>query len=382
MSYESVDQLQKVLAEEIFQGRESAKKAAGRALGTLVEIIAFYLLKTWGFETSLSIEKALAEHGNSEITHNVEYALHPILRRDTLALPTAKGSLTARRIFTELKKNAISCEGFQSTSNILRTQGGILRNACAIGRGKNSSLLALLIAPDISEAPQLVIVEQHNAPYAIVECKRVGIEEGQRRGPQTIEKAKQGAYVAKAVSSLHKLRAPDGKLHGIVFLPDGTLYSKPYDELIAEIVASESPQLLRHFVLTIGVVSNHGNWFTVEKHNKELKVLAQSYDWLLFLTDRGLSDFITELLRNPALEMEPVRTAFLASYATGSKANEFTKVQMRYEADKALTLYFNQNRERIEGWFNIITPKGVTGEELQRQLLLLSRKDWRTVHNK
>ena len=39
-------------------------------------------------------------------------------------------------------------------------------------------------------------------PFAIFECKRVGVEEGMRKGPQTIEKAKQGAYVARSVSSL------------------------------------------------------------------------------------------------------------------------------------------------------------------------------------
>lgn len=34
------------------------------------------------------------------------------------------------------------------------------------------------------------------------------------------------------------------------------------------------------FILTIGVVSNHGNWFTADDLNKELLVLKQSYDWL------------------------------------------------------------------------------------------------------
>jgi hypothetical protein len=44
MAYESVDQLQKVLAVKVFHYAKDAKKAAGRALGTLVEIITFYLL--------------------------------------------------------------------------------------------------------------------------------------------------------------------------------------------------------------------------------------------------------------------------------------------------------------------------------------------------
>ena len=68
---------------------------------------------------------------------------------------------------------------------------------------------------------------------------------------------------------------------------------------MAEVIASDNPELLSHFVLTIGVVSNHGNWFTSENHNKELKVLAQSYDWLLFLTDAGIAQFIDEVLLHP-----------------------------------------------------------------------------------
>jgi len=46
MAYESVDQLQKSLAETVFAYADDKKKAAGRALGTLVEIITYYLLKT------------------------------------------------------------------------------------------------------------------------------------------------------------------------------------------------------------------------------------------------------------------------------------------------------------------------------------------------
>jgi hypothetical protein len=39
MSYESVDALQKVLVEKVFHYAEDRKKAAGRALGTLVELL-------------------------------------------------------------------------------------------------------------------------------------------------------------------------------------------------------------------------------------------------------------------------------------------------------------------------------------------------------
>ena len=48
MIYDSVDILQQALQSEVFHYAKDSKKAAGRAFGTLVEIITFYLLKTWG----------------------------------------------------------------------------------------------------------------------------------------------------------------------------------------------------------------------------------------------------------------------------------------------------------------------------------------------
>ena len=78
MPYESVDQLQKALTENVFGYAKDSKKAAGRALGTIVEIITFYLLKSWGLSNSVSIEKRIPEFGNPDITHNVEYSLHRI----------------------------------------------------------------------------------------------------------------------------------------------------------------------------------------------------------------------------------------------------------------------------------------------------------------
>lgn len=49
------------------------------------------------------------------------------------------------------------------------------------------------------------------------ECKRVGVEEGMKKGPQTIEKAKQGAYVALKSSSLQKVRDKNGEVYGVYF---------------------------------------------------------------------------------------------------------------------------------------------------------------------
>ncbi|MGD1715830.1 hypothetical protein [Dapis sp. BLCC M172] len=76
---------------------------------------------------------------------------------------------------------------------------------------------------------------------------------------------------------------------------------------------------LTNFILTIGIASNHGNWFTSDNPNKELLVLKNSYDWLLFLTDEGLAKFVRELILEPLPEFESVQKAFLASYTNLKK---------------------------------------------------------------
>ncbi|MEW5985828.1 MAG: hypothetical protein AB1791_04260 [Chloroflexota bacterium] len=380
MAYESVDQLQQILVKEVFHYAKDAKKAAGRALGTLVEIITFYLLKSWDLEHSIAIERPLAEYGNPEITHNVEYSLHPILREYGLFLRQPRFPVTSARILSDVDESQFSLAGLKRTGAILLTGDEVLRNACRIAYGSQSHLVASINLRSV-EGLHLNLVEQFWKPYAMLECKRVGVEEGTKKGPQTIEKAKQGAYVARSVSSLHKVRLATGELRGLIYKSNQTLYSKPYAELIGEIIASNEPELLRDFMLTVGVVSNHGNWFTSDNHNKELKVLAQSYDWLVFLTDVGLSDFITELLLNPAPLLRPVRDAFLASYAADKKKNQFTKVQMSYEANGVLQTYFNHNLARIEKWFNVIAPHGNTMAQLRAQISELRDKNWRVIYS-
>ncbi|WP_424947278.1 hypothetical protein [Candidatus Spongiihabitans sp.] len=226
---------------------------------------------------------------------------------------------------------------------------------------------------------ELLVFEQMQKPYAIFECKRVGVEEGTKKGPQTIEKAKQGAYVARTTSSLQKIRTDTGEKYGIIYRSDNQPYIKPYVELMKEIIYSDDSELLQKFILTVGVVSNHGNWFTAENYNKELKVLAQSYDWLIFLTDNGLAQFINELLLNPTQEYFKVQEAFKSSYTADKKRNVFTKVKMDFEADTVLLKYFSDKLNEIEGWFNTIAPEGKTITELKSELVELRSKNWKEI---
>ena len=371
LTYESIDKLQNALAKDVFNYAKDSKKASGRALGTFVEIITFYLMESWGFSKHISIEKGLIEYGNDSIAHNVEYTLHPLKAHSTftltpLILPITAAKLTPFIPQTKEKQYTVK-------SNQLLSSNSILRNSCIVGQNGVYPLLATIDSMD-SKSVSISISELYPKPFAMVECKRVGVEEGMKKGPQTIEKAKQGAYVAKAVSSLQKIRDSNGVLYGIISKPDGTFYAKPYVELINEIIHTKDRSLYKDFILTIGVVSNHGNWFTSDNPNKEMLVLAQAYDWLLFLTDKGICEFIDELLVNPTKKYAPIRETFLSSYQ--QKKNQFTKVQMQYETHLLLLEYFEENRQRIDGWFNVITPRGLTLSHLQKQLVLLARKDW------
>lgn len=377
MAYESVDRLQNALGEQVFHYTQDRKKAAGRALGTMIEIITYYLLKTWGFNNSTSIERGLIEYGNEEISHNVEYSLHPILNEYEIDVPNNGDSITATKILKVLEKTTDISRFIKKNNNLL-DKYCTLRNACTIGESENSFLLASFNFYGQS-GHKLNVFEQLRKPYAMFECKRVGVEEGSSKGPQTIEKAKQGAYVARTASSLQKIRTDNGEKYGLIYRSDNEPYIKPYTELMDEIIYSDESELLKKFILTVGVVSNHGNWFTAENQNKELKVLSQSYDWLLFLTDLGLSQFIEELILNPTSEYIPIQKAFKESYTSTKKKNVFTKVRMDLEADKALLSYFMMNLEKIENWFNIITPENKSIDNLKKELSELRSKKWREM---
>ena len=392
MAYESVDKLQKVLAETIFSHTKDPKKAAGRALGTFIEIITYYLLKTWGFNHQTSIEKGLEEYGNAAIIHNVEFSLHPVIRQHVVGVDKKDRTITASIIKKALEKENkfdISSYTGKFVSHLL-TKDGILRNAYTITKTNKSYLLCSIKENKIdNDIIELHIYEQMLKAYAIFECKRVGVEEGMTKGPQTIEKAKQGAYVARTASSLQKIRNESGELYGIIYKSDNSYFMKPYTELMEDVIYSNDNELLRRFILTVGVVSNHGNWikknkqgifdFSDENFQKELMVLAQSYDWLIFLTDQGLSEFIDNLLLNPALEYEPIKKAFLSSYTQDKKRNQFTKVQMNIDADRILLDFFAQNLHMIENWFKVISPKDKDLVVLKDELMELNNKNWKEI---
>lgn len=384
MAYESIDKLQNALADGVFQHAKDKKKAAGRALGTLVELITYYTLRSWDLSKYVVIERPLPEYAHPDITHNVEFTLHPILESSGPASVELKLPLTAKK----LKKNKALSQYFDDdgelTSQQVLTKARMRKNACVLEEAARGLLVGEV--ESLSETTAKVALRRMlPRPFAAFECKRVGVEEGTKKGPQTIEKAKQGAYVARAVSSMHKMRGRDGVLMGVLETADGKLLQEPAHTLRSRIIASEDVELLRHFILTVGVVSNHGNWFTAETQNKEMRVLAQSYDWLLFLTDAGLAQFVELLLLNPTPELAPARDAFLSSYKKeeGKKGvNSFTKSKIGEAAHEALHAYFSEHQDSVASWFNVVAPAKGTVEELRAELAVLADKNWTEVYSK
>lgn len=237
MSYQSVDALQQVLVDKVFHYAEDRKKAAGRALGTMVEIITYYALKGWGFRENVAIERPLPEYRNLAITHNVEFSLHPVLRQQRIPLQEYTLPLTTAKLRRVLDKLEFSHADLIAKAAQVLSNQGVLRNACTFGESADAFCIASMdeIQGNLYGLT-VCVLSQH--PFAIFECKRVGVEEGMKKGPQSIEKAKQGAYVARAVSALQKVRYANGQMAGVIQLADGSLYHKPYVQLLEETIAS------------------------------------------------------------------------------------------------------------------------------------------------
>ncbi len=366
----SVENIQEKLAENVFQHTHSPRKASGRAMGTIVEIITYYLLLAWNMRRSISIEFALPEYGRPIIKHNVEYSLHPVIKTCKVEVSKAARSITSNILRVALmQKYGI---GIENAGNTLLTKSRLLRNACLIGHDEfDHRLVANLIDECVVE-----ISAQLQRPYMMLECKRVGQDAKNNRGPQAIEKAKQGSYVARSVSALQKIRNNRGEQIGILYDQDNRPVIKPYGELIRDLINADDVSKLNNFLMTVGIISNHGNWFTAGSQNKEMMVLSESYDWALFLTDEGLTEFIETTILNDD-EYPAISDAFNSTYSKdNTSGTQFTKTKMNYEAHLELTDYFKKNLGRAESWLSVIQPKGAAISLLKNQMMKLSGKNW------
>lgn len=362
--------MQAELAETVFARAPNPRKAAGRAIGTFVEIITYYILRAWGVQKSVSVETDLEEYGKGDITHRVEYTLHPVIRTYDTGITTKRSPITAGQVRGVMSQRFGEDVSRGGAGGILSSDG-ILRNACMLNRpGESYRYVA-----SVTSRGSVEVCKQARRPYMMIECKRVGRDARGNYGPQAIEKAKQGSYVARAVSSLQKIRDNSGELTGILYDADNNPITGPYSRLVKKIVESGDMSVLGRFVMTVGVVSNHGNWFTSESPNKEMKVLGQSYDWLLFLTDAGLGTFIRDVVMD-SNRFPCTNSAFLRSYSGGARGTRFTKVRMDADAHAEIEEYFAGNVPLVESWFNVIRPRGERIGGLRVQIAELAGKRW------
>ena len=141
MSYRSIDEIQNELAYKFFIRTKDARKASGRALGTFLELAAYYWIKENGFSKNLSIETKLPEFGNKSLTHNVEFTLHQI-KSSTDSIPIdsqrliSANSIIKSNHLTDLKVRKASGNLFYTKDN-----RAILKNGLCIGETKDGFVL-------------------------------------------------------------------------------------------------------------------------------------------------------------------------------------------------------------------------------------------------
>ncbi len=188
----------------------------------------------------------------------------------------------------------------------------------------------------------------HEAPNRYApECYWNGWGQGQHIEPNT------GWSLLNGYSHQEGYAGPI--MHASEFV-GGYLVTYPdYYRFLQDAIDAGDSEALANVVLTVGVVSNHGNWFTATDHNKEMKVLAQSYDWLIFLTDTGLAEFIETVLQGSDARFARTRAAFAFSHSGQRGTPTFTKVTVDVDADRELTRYFAETNPWAR-WFNVITP--------------------------
>tara|TARA_Y100000991_G_scaffold213990_1_gene200765 strand:- start:1980 stop:3119 length:1140 start_codon:yes stop_codon:yes gene_type:complete len=371
----SIDNLQKTLSDSIFADRTDAKKASGRALGTVLELITFYLFRHWGMTKRLCIERRIPEYNQPEITHNVEFSLHPITKELVIDTKDWDLPISSTKLINSLDEFVTQEVKEKKTNNQLLSSRLILRNCALVSETDDSLFVAHVNHSSESSIDETAVVLLQKNPYAIVECKRVGIEEGQKRGPTTIEKAKQGAYVARTVSRLQRLTGSDGEKLGYFPEKGSQGEVRPYIDWMEDLSDLTKP-LPDGVVLTIGIVSNHGNWYTHESMHKELKVLSGSYDWLLFLSDEGLSKFVKETIIEPLEEYKEVQRSFLRSYNRDgqNQGNSFTKVKIDIAASHAVDKYFSENLQEIEEHVSVVAPIDKDLSHLKKTLSAMAQK--------
>ena len=173
MSFESIDALQRTLADTVFDYAADRKKAAGRALGTLVEIVTFYTLRAWNLSDNIVIERKVPEFANPDISHNVEFSLHPIRARHKVDVTPLSLPLTAAKIKRHLPfLNEETVKPIQVLS-----KNAVKRNAAVLIERESGPVVANIATLNESRCG-LTICELSTDPFAILSASEWGWKKG------------------------------------------------------------------------------------------------------------------------------------------------------------------------------------------------------------
>jgi hypothetical protein len=154
---------------------------------------------------------------DTSLTHRVEFTLHQLISIKTATLKETKRNGRAESYLVSKEEAEEGSDGSLKLVSKLGL-GGIFffsvpfKQKSSINFGSSE---VFHVAECVS-GKKCEIRTLSAAPVAYIECKRVGLEEGTATGPQTIEKAKQAAYVALRSSAVQKVRTPKG-LYGAFY---------------------------------------------------------------------------------------------------------------------------------------------------------------------
>lgn len=212
----------------------------------------------------------------------------------------------------------------------------------------------------LDDEDELKITNLSIDPVMFIECKRVGLEEGTTTGPQTIEKAKQAAYVALKSSKLQKI-VHEGQFLGVLADNDSLEYDT-YEQLWNRLLEEENPEKLKGVTRSVLFVSDHGNWFPGGEEGKDIKILKGGFDWVIWVKDDGLIQLIQDLL----IDDESVKNAFTKSYDPDRSGQSLlTKGRIEKEARDSIFSYVDNHRDTIiEEWFEVLESENKTFNDL------------------
>lgn len=116
----------------------------------------------------------MPEYGNCEITHNVEFTLHRVLSKQECDIITPLTYKKASQLLNlELQEQKIGT---------FIDRNGILKNSAVLGNTNNALVLCNLIGTKL----QLSFIQEQAC--AMFECKRVGVEEGQKKDHKQLKR--------------------------------------------------------------------------------------------------------------------------------------------------------------------------------------------------